>query len=1006
MNINKLLAFLTLFFSGFIFSAAYDEDEREIYIQDDQVEEQLEEINVILCTLRNTMMEQYADKGPYKATVFPSRCEAKDTSSNRGGNQGQQGQQAEVEVPSNMVLDVVSKQDAITNDTYLEAKIWFTRKGDYSTAMETYPNNSEPDTLVYTLVKVYSGPTEIDPNGDLEVAYTATSLCEGGVQGTQDDWKCPQVGWHAHQGVISTLGNQVVLKSWDRKLVMQNNESAEGTNAVTSRDGVFLRTSGLCIDTDGTEISHPQSEAVCWQPGGENYDYSKRIKLNLVYGFSFDEGKDIYCQKLLSATYNTAPENQQEVYDGDFFALLPSITLNEWTAKQYNRDEKCNSTKESDARLNIWEYGLYTEAGDRLELAKPGFELIGSVTVDEKEKDVRAWADYWGTWLDPKFRDDVTPSTVFTKNNSEETETYNVVQRTVRINKIDRTYSSLNDIEGIELQLWIDWEQKQVGTDCWWNEERIISYEGTTPVLDRIDADSNGEDDRCGPERFKKLGFLMDGTYRAYYGTWDPDAETSGTTPVGKFVFTIGYKENVVGGRTVREEVELSTPVSFTPAQWIAAMDEDFDPSTIEEDNNGWFRSLRGHSYGTDYEMNRDALNDPTAKAVPVRARKPIIPSSELKLVCLSECFSSTAYTNYISDAITKVLAATGEDGTVGTISAASPSPFDGPKLAATGLPTGPFRRTDSEYNSEAKKGDWIGEGTLSDEIVTYTVLGDDVKDSVTNQVISVPEGLYQFPSAWNSFKNVFFLLPNGRDRRSGLQNWIGDLVLEEDLAKVECPKNALDSNNNPIYQRVYDSTVDSSELTRYCRSQVQKNLDTYYQIDFETHVNYRTVAVSTGLDAEISKPKDVFFDVPDDKAKFPLDYNRTRRLTYGGFGRLWGFQGNHFDVVKWEDKGEYYDYSDTDSSNVRFFPSFVLPDGSQVCDADDVCYKSKVYRGEYFLKPLPGETGNYTVDPESVLNLEQIYLLPEVLGDAPADSTLLNNGEPSVIHGKVIVAP
>ena len=74
MNRNKLLAFLTLFFSGFIFSAAYDEDEREIYIQDDQVEATLEEINVILCTLSNTMMEQFVDKGPYKATVFPSRC--------------------------------------------------------------------------------------------------------------------------------------------------------------------------------------------------------------------------------------------------------------------------------------------------------------------------------------------------------------------------------------------------------------------------------------------------------------------------------------------------------------------------------------------------------------------------------------------------------------------------------------------------------------------------------------------------------------------------------------------------------------------------------------------------------------------------------------------------------------------------------------------------------------------------------------------------------------------
>ena len=116
MNFNKLLALTILFLSGFIISAAYDEDEREIYIQDDQVEEQLEEINVILCTLGNTMMEQFADKGPYKATVFPSRCEAKDTSSNQGGNQ-QQAQQAEVEVPSDMVLDVVSKQDDSTNAT-------------------------------------------------------------------------------------------------------------------------------------------------------------------------------------------------------------------------------------------------------------------------------------------------------------------------------------------------------------------------------------------------------------------------------------------------------------------------------------------------------------------------------------------------------------------------------------------------------------------------------------------------------------------------------------------------------------------------------------------------------------------------------------------------------------------------------------------------------------------------------------------------------------------------
>ena len=94
----------------------------------------------------------------------------------------------------------------------------------------------------------------------------------------------------------------------------------------------------------------------------------------------------------------------------------------------------------------------------------------------------------------------------------------------------------------------------------------------------------------------------------------------------------------------------------------------------------------------------------------------------------------------------------------------------------------------------------------------------------------------------------------------------------------MSCNGSADNCSNNPIYERTWDSTLDNSELTRYCLSQVQKTLDTYYEITFDTHINYRPVAVSTGLDAEISEPLSVFFDVPDDKVKFPLDYDRTRR--------------------------------------------------------------------------------------------------------------------------------
>ena len=56
----------------------------------------------------------------------------------------------------------------------------------------------------------------------------------------------------------------------------------------------------------------------------------------------------------------------------------------------------------------------------------------------------------------------------------------------------------------------------------------------------------------------------------------------------------------------------------------------------------------------------------------------------------------------------------------------------------------------------------------LSDEIMTYTVY---VKDSLTNASIIVPDGIYQFPSAWSSFKNVFFNTPNGTERRTIKKN-------------------------------------------------------------------------------------------------------------------------------------------------------------------------------------------------------------------------------------------
>ena len=49
------------------------------------------------------------------------------------------------------------------------------------------------------------------------------------------------------------------------------------------------------------------------------------------------------------------------------------------------------------------------------------------------------------------------------------------------------------------------------------------------------------------------------------------------------------------------------------------------------------------------------------------------------------------------------------------------------------------------------------------------------------------------------------------------------DLVLS-DLAKVECPKTAKDSSNNPIYERTWDSTVDNSDSQDTAKTDSKKS--------------------------------------------------------------------------------------------------------------------------------------------------------------------------------------
>ena len=60
----KKLLFLLLILSPVSFSQSFNEDKKEIYTANNEVENTLGEANNILCTISKLKVEQFIDKGP------------------------------------------------------------------------------------------------------------------------------------------------------------------------------------------------------------------------------------------------------------------------------------------------------------------------------------------------------------------------------------------------------------------------------------------------------------------------------------------------------------------------------------------------------------------------------------------------------------------------------------------------------------------------------------------------------------------------------------------------------------------------------------------------------------------------------------------------------------------------------------------------------------------------------------------------------------------------------
>lgn len=1068
-NKMKKLFLIIILLPFVLASQTYETDVAEIFAGENQVEESLNLANEILCIISKLRAEQYIDKGPYKANVYPDRCRkqaiqtgsSRQSGSSSGGGEQQQNQQNQVELPSTMLVDVQFKEAQADGTQpvpeHIEVKSWFFQKGDYSEAQANYDNlwDAQPDMLIYALTKVYSGASSSDPNGDMELNFLITANCQNAPYASLEDaqnaaiqaghqamsWeyfqetekytKCPPAGTVQGSGYLSTMGNIIAFQEMGSDgamagqalggaaaanmdmydtadnaeiLISQNAQTISGETTFT-RDGIWEEEKTYCIVKENgiDQIRSPFDcdfeEFELQVVGTTQVQVLKEKTLwegKLTQGFSFDDTSKKFCEKLVAA--------RKKQSDGSYVDDTDTIVNADWTpfvgfGGAPDLTEKCKSTDKELAKVSVWEYGLYNEDGSRYNLKNPGFELEGPELTREDGSlgAPYAWADYWGVWLDYDYQNIVTNTTPFTKVNSDDVSNYFLKPKSVSIRKISIEKKSLNDLDGVEVELFVEWDIKETGSECWWNTYQ--TYGGGTTLQDNnIDTNSNGDDDRCMKERWASLGVPVTGTYVVFKGYWDASYQVSGTSPVGAFVFDSAIKTNNYGWWVGQEDI---TEFSFTPQEYIDAMDDNLDSS----DGYQIWRTLwaSGGNYGG-YEITTTAMQDPSSLSVEFRkeSEASLEDLASVTLGCIQNCYSSRSFNAYLTDAISKIDTANRNNTAV---SGKSPSPLTSPGIEAgtSIIPTGNYLRTNQDGRTA---GDWTSDGVLETELMQYKFVNGAIQDTITNADIAFPNTIYEYSDPWNAFQNVCYLEPNGSGQVCGLYANMRLFNMAK-LDQMECDKTE-DSDGNgskDSYGWHDDDTIQNanSSLKRYCVDKLQGS-DEYYDLYWDTWKSYQVFDSSDQL-VEISRPHTVTFKIPNDAAKYGKLADKKKTLEYSGFGQLWGFEWTAFDIATWTEKGEYWDYNDGGWENIRWFPEYTIPDGSEVVGDDGTKYKSKIIRGEFFLKPADEAVGTlaYSTSPSALDELNGTPISANDVGPVPTDEEMLNGGNPSVDHGVII---
>ena len=522
-NINKLAYLPALLILPFFVGAqqSYDTDTFENYVADQEVQESLNSAQEVLCQIANMGTKELVNDGAYKGTQSKTLCS---TSTGGSGSSSSAAATATVSAQSSTTASSATSGDtAVTAveidefsiDSQFEidgsqvTKIWF----EDNTPWDQQTNN-KPKVLSYVKLAQTDGESAEKRFGDFVAQWQVFANGNRPEDFPEDSWPFMQEcspervaegyswcidGLQLGEGTLIATGNSVQYSTRGGAASGGGADKNLAAEFLPNDDvkGVYTRDTGWQDES----LIDPNCEGVSdwWNCQSQEFrDSSRNVTGQFTFGRSAEN--KTFCTTLANLYY---VDWSQPDENGDY-PKKTAVTLNDdvrtrLKEQNWSTTEQCFSVDASTTIKNVWDYGVYNDNGTPYRLANPSFPIKAIVDVvkdagteDEKtiKQRIHGYASYWGVHVDEAYQSLVTDTTPFKrddlgKNDLGVDNVYNVKPRAYRIERTDKVFSALNDLDGLALQFY-------VGNDEWWSQEYAsLGFPAQTEFNRRIAFASN-----------------------------------------------------------------------------------------------------------------------------------------------------------------------------------------------------------------------------------------------------------------------------------------------------------------------------------------------------------------------------------------------------------------------------------------------------------------------------------------------------------------------------------